>query len=84
METDKKRIGLIAQEVLNVLPSEFQNIVGACSREDSDGNKTEMYGLDYGRLGSCVLWAVCKNQQKRLDQIEVRLAALESKKTKKQ
>jgi hypothetical protein len=67
------RIGFIANEVVDALDETgFDNI----ARMTYDtGNP--LWGLDYARL-TTILWGVCKKQQMRLDQVEARLAALES------
>lgn len=70
------RIGFIAQDLIEHLPEEYGNIA---VMTHSNGNS--LWGLDYARL-TTILWGVCKKQQKRSDQIEVRLAALEAKKKK--
>ena len=59
------RIGFIADDFQAALPEEFDNIVH--SHYTEDGN---MLALDYARLGSTLLWGVCKNQQERISRLE--------------
>ena len=61
-ETEKTRIGFLAQDWQEALPTDFQNIVSASGEDD-------MLGLDYARI-SCVLWNVCKSLQTRITALE--------------
>ena len=61
METDKFRIGFLAQDFI----SDFApNLIG---EEPKDSLKT----LDYGRL-TCILWQICKNMQSRIAALEAK------------
>ena len=73
------RVGFIAQDVQAAISadSKFQNIVKGIYSD-----KAPLLGLDYSRLASTVLWAVCKNQQAQITDLNARLKLLESKKKK--
>jgi hypothetical protein len=60
-ETDKRRIGFIAQDFQKSIPDDFQNIV-------TESPKDGLLGLDYSRI-TCILWGVCKSQQKQIDEL---------------
>jgi hypothetical protein len=79
-KTTKTRIGLVAQEVKDALPDNFQNIVAGFTHGTGEA-KTEMLGIDYGRL-STILWGVAKNQQTMLRELTLRIEALEAPKKK--
>ena len=73
-ETDKTRIGFIAQDFDHILPIEFQNIVSRSpwsqkndSQEQDDTE--ELLGLDYARI-TCVLWNVVKKLTQRVTALE--------------
>jgi hypothetical protein len=76
VDQNKTRLGFIAQDFEANLPIEFQNIVAPFIHGIDD--KQEMLGLDYARI-TCILWGVCKNQQKALQELTQRLEALETK-----
>ena len=78
-ESDKHRLGFIAQDLLANLPSsgKFQNLVTTFMHGEV-GSEQEMYGVDYSRLAACVLWGVCKNQQTALKSLTARVEALEA------
>jgi hypothetical protein len=42
-----------------------------------------LLALDYARLGSTVLWGVCKRQQQAIEALTLRLDALEAKRPAK-
>ena len=69
------RIGFIAQDFVEALPEEYDNITHMTY---DTGNP--LYGLDYARI-NCILWGVSKNQQKRINELEERLTLLEQSKT---
>ena len=73
------RVGFIAQDVQAAISadSKFQNIVKGIYSD-----KAPLLGLDYSRLASTVLWAVCKNQQAQIADLNARVKVLESKKRK--
>ena len=66
------RIGFIANDLAAALPDEWGNI----TRMTYDTG-TPLWGLDYARLGSTILWGVCKKQQAQLAALTARVAALE-------
>ena len=71
---EQQRIGFVANDIVDALTgTEFDNI--AYRTYDASAGVVPIWGLDYARLGSTVLWGVCKKQQARLDQLEARLAA---------
>jgi hypothetical protein len=67
-ETDKRRIGFIAQDFQKSIPDDFQNIV-------TESPKDGLLGLDYGRI-TCILWGVVKAQQKQIDELIVKVNSL--------
>ena len=60
------RIGFIADDIQDAVPEEFGNIVYNHYTEE-EGN---MLALDYARLGSTILWGMCKNLQARVEALE--------------
>jgi hypothetical protein len=72
-----KRYGFIAQHVKKELPADIGNVVFMTYEEDQP-----LMGLDYARLGSTILWGVCKRQQQAIEALTLRLDALEGKKKK--
>jgi len=81
-ETTRTRIGFISQEVEAALPTDFQNIVGEYTKEEEGKDPIALKTLDYSRL-VCILWGVCKNQERQIEGLTARVVALEAKKTKK-
>ena len=73
------RVGFIAQDVQRAISvdSKLRNIVNPIYSE-----KAPLLGLDYARLGSTVLWGVCKKQQAMIEDLNARVKLLESKKKK--
>jgi len=69
------RIGFIAQDWVANSPEEYANIVHM-----TYGTGNMLYGLDYARI-NCILWGVCKNQQKLINSLDERLKILEQSKT---
>ena len=68
----EKRVGLIADDIKAVLPTEWTNVIYR-----KPVNDVEYLTLDYSRL-VCVLWGVYKQQKQRLDDLELRLSNLEA------
>jgi hypothetical protein len=71
------RYGFIAQDVQRKLPKDISNVLFMTYEEDQP-----LLALDYSRLGSTVLWGVCKRQQQAIEALTLRLDALEGKKKK--
>ena len=77
--TDEKyknndKYGFIAQELLEHLPKEFDNIVKETKPKKDEG---EAYlSINYMRL-SVVLWKCCQEQQSKIEHLEARLFELE-------
>ena len=69
---NKRRVGVIAQDVAKVLPAEFKNVVYTLT---SDEDEEETMAVDYSRL-SVLLLGACQALCKRVE-------ALEAKQTKK-
>ena len=69
-ETDKYRVGYVAQDVQAALPADgkFQNLVTTFTHGEGD-DKVEMLAVDYSRL-SCILWSVVKKLQTRVEALE--------------
>ncbi len=69
-----QRIGFIANELVAALDETgFDNIT-----QMTNGSGNPLWGLDYGRLGSTILWGVAKRQQAQLAALTARVAALEN------
>ena len=68
------RIGFIAQDVQAAIhnDSKCQNLVNPIYTDEAP-----LLGLDYARLGSTVLWGICKRQQAQIADLTARVAALE-------
>ena len=66
------RLGFIAQDVKEKLPPQIGNVV---YQSYETGNP--LYALDYSRL-VCCLWGVCKKQQRAIEDLSLRLDALEN------
>ena len=77
--TDEKyknndKYGFIAQELLEHLPKEFDNIVKETKPKKDEG---EAYlSINYMKL-SVVLWKCCQEQQSKIEHLEARLFELE-------
>jgi len=69
MNSDKKRIGFVAQDFDAIIPEEFQNIVGKTTNDK--------LSLDYARI-TCILWSVVKNQQGTITDMVNRIQQLET------
>ena len=70
----KRRAGFIAQDFLNLPLSLGENltekIIGKITPDSED---TELNALAYDRVGSPILWAVCKNLLARIEALEFEL-----------
>jgi len=64
----KNHIGFIADEIKEVIPTEWENIV----MTDDEGIKK----LSYVKLSS-ILWGVCREQQDKIEHLETRLFEVE-------
>ena len=61
----KNEIGFIAQKTQKCLPVNWCNVV----RSSDSG----LLQIDYSKLGSPILWAVCKNLLSRIEMLEAKL-----------
>jgi len=75
IETADTRVGYIAQHVQQFAPPEFTNLTAKISED--------ILGLDYSRVGSPILWTICRKQQEQIENLTARLTALEKPKTTK-
>ena len=75
LETADTRVGYIAQHVQQFAPPEFTNLTAKISED--------ILGLDYSRVGSPILWTICRKQQEQIENLTARLTALEKPKTTK-
>jgi hypothetical protein len=67
INTDKYRLGLIAQEVeANIDNDKWSNIV---SPFEMEGHDETLKGVDYSRM-VCILWGYCKKLETRVKQLE--------------
>ena len=63
----KRRAGFIAQDFLNVPLSLGENLVEKITGKIiPDAEDTELNALAYDRVGSPILWTVCKNYLQEL------------------
>ena len=72
MKNDEKKrtnIGFVAQEVKNLIPKEFQNIVN----EDN-----EHMSLNYGKI-SVLLWKSCQEMMEKMEKMEDEINQLKAK-----
>jgi hypothetical protein len=76
---DGKRYGFIAQEIRSKLPTDIDNIVFETRPDTPDGEDPGdmLLALDYSRLVT-ILWGVCKKQQRAIEDLSLRLDALEN------
>ena len=65
----KNHLGFIADDLMNVIPPEWEDIV----RVDDEGIKK----LSYTKL-SGILWGVCREQQTKIEHLETRLFEVEN------
>ena len=65
----KNHIGFIADEIKEVIPTEWENIV----MTDDEGIKK----LSYVKLNS-ILWGVCREQESKIEHLETRLFEVEN------
>ena len=68
MGISRNHLGFIADDLMNVLPPEWEDIV----RVDDEGIKK----LSYIKL-SGILWGVCREQQTKIEHLETRLFEVE-------
>ena len=61
----QREIGFIAQDLLEILSDDMQNLV----KEIPDDTFETIYAVDYGRL-TTILWGVCKNLIRRIEILE--------------
>ena len=66
-DVEGKRYGFIAQDVQAKTPKDITNIVFEQGGEGGD-DENPLLAIDYSRLVT-VLWGVCKNQQKQIDEL---------------
>ena len=70
----KRRAGFIAQDFLNVPLSLGENLVEKVTGKITpDAEDTELNALAYDRVGSPILWTVCKNLLARIEALESKL-----------
>ena len=62
-DVEGKRLGFIAQDIQKNKPKDINNLVFMSYQQDQP-----LLALDYSRLVA-VLWGVCKNQQKQIDDL---------------
>ena len=71
-----KRVGFIAQDLEAALLGHeyFQHIVGEGTFQRTQESEVEVIKtVDYARL-TAILWGVCKNLEKRIDELESKLS----------
>ena len=71
MKDDKKKrhnIGFIAQEILEAIPNDFENVVNK--------NKDGLLGMDYTKC-SVILWKCCQEQQSKIEHLEASVYELQ-------
>jgi hypothetical protein len=71
-----KRVGFIAQDIETALLGHeyFQHIVGEGTLQRTEDSEVEVIKtVDYARL-TAILWGVCKNLEKRIDELESKLS----------
>ena len=66
---NKNHIGFVADDLVDVIPNEWENIV----IENNDNVKQ----LNYIKLNS-LLWGVCREQQSKIEHLETRLFEVEN------
>ena len=66
---NRNHIGFVADEIVDVIPNEWENIV----LENSEGIKQ----LNYVKLNT-VLWGVCRERQSKIKHLESRLFEVEN------
>ena len=66
---NKNHIGFVADDLVDVIPNEWENIV----IENNDNVKQ----LNYIKLNS-ILWGVCREQQSKIEHLETRLFEVEN------
>ena len=68
-ESNKKQIGFIAQDVMEAIPNDFENVIGKVNKD--------FMGLDYTKMG-VILWKCCQEQQSKIEHLESRLFEVEN------
>ena len=71
----KRRLGVLAQDIKQNLLGKWDKLVGSFMHGPEDGEKEEMLSVSYDRL-ALVLWGVCENQQRQLQELTARVDAL--------
>ena len=75
-EGEGERLGFIGQDVKDVCPSTWSNLVGTTNYKWSgNGEGGEIRTLDYARL-VCPLWQSCRAMLARIEMLEERVAQL--------
>ena len=70
----KRRAGFIAQDFLNLPLSLGENLVEKIiGKIAPDAEDTELNALAYDRVGSPILWTVCKNLLARIEVLESKI-----------
>ena len=70
----KRRCGFIAQDFLNSPLSLGENLVEkVIGKITPDGDDMELNALAYDRVGSPILWTVCRNLLARIEALESKL-----------
>jgi hypothetical protein len=74
MTDNKKRAGFIAQDFETAPITLGENLVGTATHsKEAGGAETEIKTLAYDRVGSPILWTVCKNLLARIEALETKL-----------
>ena len=72
--SSKRHCGFIAQDFINIPKSLGENFVEPLLTEINDeGPDIELHTLAYDRVGSPILWTVCKNIFARIEALESQL-----------
>ena len=67
-ESNKKQIGFIAQDVMEAIPNDFENVIGKVNKD--------FMGLDYTKMG-VILWKCCQEQQSKIEHLEASVYELQ-------
>jgi hypothetical protein len=74
MTDNKKRADFIAQDFETAPITLRENLVGTATHStQAGGAETEIKILAYDRIGSPILWTVCKNLLARIEALETKL-----------
>ena len=60
-ESNEKQIGFIAQDVMEAIPNDFENVIGKVHKDFLE--------LDYTKMG-VILWKCCQEQQSKIEYLE--------------